>query len=468
MKRLVSTLLIVIFLMVLSGCSDLPAIAVASSISSEAESGSAAQSASAQSQSGAAAGHDASSDSSAAPSTPPAGSPAPQPAPSQAPGSAASLTTSVLESATGVSAPDYREALRDNALSIDYHGERLTAIHALDVKNYLTARYHIAAAMGRFDERYFGTLLEACDTTPKSADRAFILFTDKGRHYVYLDENTPPELNAIWETIYSSGFKNIHWLTHMTTAKIEKITFGGWSSNADMSIGLTAEDRTEIAEISDFLKNSLTVNAAIPIKAIDGLVNPSMVAGIYDLTISFDNGIRYSLLGYGDYGGVDAGGSVIHIGTSDLGKSISYTLNEGEAGRLRDFMEAKQLEYRQKNGLPTRMNVKILPVISMTEKLIYSKDLNVPLRITNNSVSAIIVTTDFVTRWRPSGGGELSYMPWGEGHPGQYSENIPAGSSAVIQVPFSAFELPKDGGGKYETEFWIDGEFRLFGGYVVY
>ena len=322
--------------------------------------------------------------------------------------------------------------------------------------------------MDRFDERYFGMLLETCDTTPKSADRAFILFTDKGRHYVYLDESTPPELNTIWETVYNGGFKNIHWLTHMTTDKIEKITFSGWSSNADMLIGLTVEDRAEIAEISDFLKNGLTVNAAIPIKAIDALVNPSTVAGAYDLTITFDNGIRYFLLGYGDYGEIDAGGSVIHIGTSDLGKTVSYTLNEGEAGRLRDFMEAKQIEYRQKNGFPTRMNVKILPAMSINEKFVYSKDLSVPLRITNNSTRAITVTTDFATRWRPAGGGALSYMPWGEGHPGQYSENIPAGGSTVIRVPFSAFELPKDGRGKYETEFWIDGEFRLFGGYVVY
>lgn len=240
--------------------------------------------------------------------------------------------------------PNYttEENILSNTLATTYRGEHLRSIYALDVKNHLTARYNIAAAMTSFDERYFAALLENADANPKAADRAFILFTDKERHYIYLNESTPPELNAIWETIYSKDApKNMHWLTHMTTSKIVKISFNGWNQTFSTYIGLTAEKSEAIAEISDFLKNNLTADASRPIKILDAAVNPTSSVPTYGLRIQFDNGVIYFLTGGGDFDGTDAGGSGIGIYTSDLDKTIFYTLNERVAGQLRDFMEEK-------------------------------------------------------------------------------------------------------------------------------
>lgn len=211
----------------------------------------------------------------------------------------------------------------------------------------------------------------------------------------------------------------------------------------------------------------LTVNAKKPIEIFDGAFNPSTVAGHYGLTIDFDNGIQYFLMGYGDYGQTDMGGSHIIIHTSDLGKTISYTLNEGAAGHLRDFMEAKQIAFWQKNGYPTRMNVRILPANSADSKLVYSKDLKVPMRITNGCERAITVTTDYVTRRYRSSERDWEYIPWGEGHFGEVSTSIPAKSSAEIEIPFGVFDLPVDGKGKYQTFFRVDGNFEMVGEYVL-
>ncbi len=383
--------------------------------------------------------------------SPPPGRPVPDPAP-----------------ATDVAPSHYTEELWTNALSIDYRGERLTAIHALDVKNHLTARYSIAATMASFDERYLATLLEGCDTTPKVADRAFILFTEKGRHYIYLDQSTPPELNTIWETVYSKGApKNIHWLTHMTTSKIVRIRFNGWNRAVDTAIGLDVQDSETIAKIADFLKHCLNVNPNERLEVFGGTDNPVMVAGLYDMSIEFDNGVRYRLMGYGDYGGTDEGGSGISIHTSDLDKSVHYTLNEGAAGHLRNFMEEQQIAYWRKNGDPTRMNIDILSAWHKDDKLIYSRDLKVPVRITNDSERAVTVTTGFVTQRHRLGGNNWEYIAFGEGHFGDVSVEIPAKGNAEIEIPFSVFDITDDGKGKYQTDFWVNVNFKEVARYVL-
>lgn len=478
MKRAIFIMLLVIFLLFLSNCNNFVDMADLNTPSSTAKNSGTTESAPAESQ----------ADLAVDTSTPVSGATVLEPtasgtsaASSDNNGSQVVISNTALSDVPDLPHPTHEvtlpaaipnytteENILSNTLATTYRGERLHSIYALDVKNHLTARYNIAAAMTSFDERYFAALLENADATPKAADHAFILFTDKGRHYIYLDQGASPELITIWEAIYSRDApKNMHWLTHMTTSKIVKIGFGGWSRDADTSIRLTVEDSATIAEISDFLKAHLTVNAQKPIELFDGAFNPSMVAGLYDLIIEFDNGIRYFLMGYGDYGQTDMGGSHISIYTSDLGKTISYTLNEGAAGHLRDLMEERQIEFWQKNGYPTRMNVKILPANSADSKLVYSKDLKVPLRVTNGSERTITVTTDFVTRrYRPSER-DWEYIPWGEGHFGEVSASIPAKSSAEIEIPFGVFDLPGDGQGKYQTFFWVDHNFEIVGVYVL-
>ncbi len=370
--------------------------------------------------------------------------------------------------------PDYTTAdnLWNNTLSTTYHSEQLASVYALDVKNHMTARYTLLTSMSSFDERYFAALLESAGDTPETGDRAFIVFTDKGRHYIYLDENASPKLAAVWEAIYNQAApKTMHWLAHMTTEKISEIHFGGWSYSADILIDLTIKDRETIREISDFLKTDLTVDPDKPIEIFNGIYNPSTVAGHYGLTIKFDNGIVYDLMGYGDYGSATAGGSGISLYTSDLATTISYTLNERVARRLRDFMEGQQIGYWQKNGDPTRTTVHLLA----DSDLPYSKDVKVPLRKKNDSSRAITVTSDFFTQRRRFGGSQWEYIPFSERYYedssqdflGDFSVDIDANSSTVIEIPFSFFDISDGGQGKYQTEFWVNRKFKVTGRYVL-
>lgn len=351
-------------------------------------------------------------------------------------------------------AQDYGEDLMNNTLSTTYQGEKLLEIYALDVPKHLTAQYSLAATVSHFDERHFASLLESCDTTPKAADKAFILFTDAGRHYIYLDKSALPQLTEIWNTIYNESTpKTMHWLTHMTTGKITAINWNG----------MKFEDREIIVTIADYLKHSLTVNPDEQIMMINMRDNPVTVAGLYDMCIEFDNGVEYCFLGYGDYGQTDKGGSGISVYTSDLDQTIYYMLNEGQAGRLRRFMEEQMLVWRQKNGYPTRLTTDILAIKYRGDQFIYNEDLKIPVLIKNGSEKEMAITTDFVTQ-RHRLGGEINweYVPFDEAWSGQTAcFKVPAGGSIEIEIPFNIFDIDDDGRGKYRTELWVDDAFDM-------
>ena len=137
------------------------------------------------------------------------------------------------------------------------------------------------------------------------------------------------------------------------------------------------------------------------------------------------------------------------------------------AGHLRNFMEEQQIAYWRKNGDPTRMNIDILSAWHKDDKLIYSRDLKVPVRITNGSEKTVTVTTGFVTQRHRLGGNNWEYIAFGEGHFGDATVEVPAKGSAEIEIPFSVFDITDDGKGKYQTDFWVNGNFKEVARYVL-
>lgn len=211
--------------------------------------------------------------------------------------------------------------------ALTFQGETVLEAAVLDYDHHFTADCPLSLLEPEIDE-----LAKAAEANDDSGSRAIILFTDAGRHYVWLGEGSP--LHSVWESAYNDqSEKNLHWYTHMTTSKITRIRLSGFESGVDTS------DPAVIARISDYLKHDLT---ATPVKAPevdDGVMNPDMPSSLYTVEVWFDSGVRYWGHGYGDYGATpDPGGSTYYLYSSDLDQTITYTLSEGSAAKLRQFM----------------------------------------------------------------------------------------------------------------------------------
>ena len=177
------------------------------------------------------------------------------------------------------------------------------------------------------------TLLEPeMEANDDSGSRAIILFTDAGRHYVWLGEGSP--LHSVWESAYNAqGEKNLHWYTHMTTSKITEINL----NSAQGSVSTT--DPAVIARISDFLKHDFTATPSKDPETVNFPINPDTPGTLYSVEIKFDTGVRYFGFGYGEMSGTpDPGGSTFYFYCSDLDQTVTYTLSEGSAAKLRRLM----------------------------------------------------------------------------------------------------------------------------------
>lgn len=197
----------------------------------------------------------------------------------------------------------------------------------LDYDDHFTADCPLSLLEPVMDE-----LMKAAEAGDDSGSRAIILFTNAGRHYVWLGEGSP--LHSVWESAYNAQTeKNLHWYTHMTTAKITEV-------NLDSTQGsVSTTDPAVIARISDYLKHGLTATPTKTPEVDDGAMNPDMPSSLYSVEVWFDSGVRYWGHGYGDYGATpDPGGSTYYLYSSDLDQTITYTLSEGSAAKLRQFM----------------------------------------------------------------------------------------------------------------------------------
>lgn len=211
--------------------------------------------------------------------------------------------------------------------TLTFQGETVLEAAVLDYDLHFTADCPLTLLEPVMDD-----LTEAAEANDDSGSRAIILFTDAGRHYVWLGEGSP--LHSVWESAYNAqSEKNLHWYTHMTTSKITRIRLSGFESGIDTS------DPAVIARISDYLKHDLTATPTKTPEVDDGAMNPNMPSGLYSVEVWFDSGVRYWGHGYGDYGATpDPGGSTYYLYSSDLDQNITYTLSEGSAAKLRQFM----------------------------------------------------------------------------------------------------------------------------------
>ena len=213
--------------------------------------------------------------------------------------------------------------------TLTFQGETILEAAVLDYDLHFTADCPLTLLEPVMDD-----LTEAAEANDDSGSRAIILFTDAGRHYVWLGEGSP--LHSVWESAYNAqSEKNLHWYTHMTTSRITEIhldSFQGRVSTTDPAL---------IAQISDYLKHDFTATPTKDPEVKDYTINPDSGGDGYSIEIHFDTGVRYLGFGNGEMMGTpEPGGSAFCLCSSDLDQTIIYTLSEGSAAKLRQFMAA--------------------------------------------------------------------------------------------------------------------------------
>ena len=255
---------------------------------------------------------------------------APDPQPGSAP-EAASQPASQPESVSSQPPAAPSQSQTAPAEPMVYRGEEVREVWALDVTAHTTVPY-VPGGEGQPDQDRLEAALN--DAPEASSGDAFLLFTQGGRHYLYLGEDPSGELSSLWEQVYNSREgKNIHWLTHMTPEKIAGITASVGELHQEEITGRQALD-----EIAAWLKENLTVDASKEIHVSEGPNNPDARADGYLLTIDFDTGVSYTLIGYGELSGApDPEGTFLSVYTSDLDQTVYYTLEPGCAAALRSF-----------------------------------------------------------------------------------------------------------------------------------
>lgn len=211
--------------------------------------------------------------------------------------------------------------------TLTFQGETVLEAAVLDYDLHFTADCPLTLLEPVMDD-----LTEAAEANDDSGSRAIILFTDAGRHYVWLGEGSP--LHSVWESAYNAqSEKNLHWYTHMTTSRITKINLDSAQG------GISTTNPSSIAKISDYLKHDFTATPSQTPEVKAHIVNPDMPSTLYSVEIYFDTGVRYFGFGYGDPDATpEPGGTTFYFYCSDLDQTIVYTLSEGSAARLRLFM----------------------------------------------------------------------------------------------------------------------------------
>jgi hypothetical protein len=222
------------------------------------------------------------------------------------------------------------------AESILYQGEEVLEVWALDVESHTTVPYVSGGENQPDRDRLEAALNDA--PAVESGDKAFIVFTQEGRRYVYLGEDPSGELSSVWEQVYNSlAEKNIHWLTHMTPEKIVSVEAVGLGKTAKTEI----THRQTLNEIATWLKKNLTADVSKGVTVKDGPDNPDSRADGYFLRISFDTGVEYTLIGYGELDYLpNPDGTYLSLYTSDLDQTARYTLTPGSVAALRTFFDS--------------------------------------------------------------------------------------------------------------------------------
>lgn len=198
-----------------------------------------------------------------------------------------------------------------------YKDQEVTSIYAVDTDSYVMAKISGYALSKE--------ILSELETDPPSGSNleglGYLIFTETGKEYVYLD-STNPALTETCLTAIADGPLHPSWLIHMSPDRIV-------SAN-----GVT--DKETLLALSEFLKEEVTVHPET--SSHKGPVNPSTVGGLYTLKLVFDSGVSYDLIGY-DY--FDGTGN-FSLYTSDLDTTIGYNLDYGVSSRIREYLNSLQ------------------------------------------------------------------------------------------------------------------------------
>lgn len=197
-----------------------------------------------------------------------------------------------------------------------YFDDNIQAIYAVDRENYVMAQ----VKDGYFTSRDIWEGLEnRASVGGEPSGYGYFILTDEGREYVYLNDSEEDQtLNKLCKSALNNGPLHPSWLIHMTPERmVEAVTGAGKTT-----------DKGELLALAKFLKEEVTVRPKATIH--DGNDNPDTVSTLIDWWITFDSGVRYTLIGYG-------GENYLSLYASDLNKVIAYDLDEGVDWRMLDY-----------------------------------------------------------------------------------------------------------------------------------
>ncbi len=200
-----------------------------------------------------------------------------------------------------------------------FFGDEVQSIYALDVDAYLMA----PVADGYPESKAIWEGLEdRAHSGGESSGYAFVIFTEEDKEYIYLDDSQEDTaLNKYCQAALRDEFLHPSWLIHMTPERMV-------SAN-----GIT--NRDELLALAKVLKEG-TVGEETAVH--DGPENPDMPANLVYLTVTFDSGVRYTLIGYAD----EEGNGPFSIHTSDLDKTVTYQSMNGSLGKIKTFLEKQR------------------------------------------------------------------------------------------------------------------------------
>lgn len=190
------------------------------------------------------------------------------------------------------------------------------SIYALDTESYLMAPVEDGYAESK---AIWEGLKNRAHSGGEPTGYGFVIFTEGEKEYIYLDDSEEDQaLNKYCQAALRDDFLHPGWLIHMTPERMV-------SAN-DIT------DRDELLALAKVLKE-VTVGEETSVHS--GPDNPDMPANLVFLRITFDSGVKYTLIGYVD----EDGNGTFSIHTSDLDKTVSYQSTGGSLGRIADFLK---------------------------------------------------------------------------------------------------------------------------------
>lgn len=226
----------------------------------------------------------------------------------------------VTESCGRIEGLLYKYANSDSPVTETYFPDHVQSIYALDKDAYIMAKVEDGCANSK-------TIWEGLENrTPSGGEPSgygYLIFTDEGKEYVYLEDTDEVALNKACQAALINSPLHPSWLIHMTPERMV---------SADIMGTGTITDRDKLSALAEFLKEEVTVEPQTSITS--GPVNPDMPAGVFVFTITFDSGVKYKVIGYDEFNGAGS----FSIYASDLDRTVGYSLDNGVAGKITTFL----------------------------------------------------------------------------------------------------------------------------------